>query len=104
MLLLPSFKVNEEPNPGSNIFPMVLLAFIIALGATNYVLKWIVSLFVPNNASIELLSTINTGINVVGFVAGVVVGWKAYRYLTRDERILDEEETGDENDPPMSER
>lgn len=96
MLLLPSFKMNEEPSAGSNIFPMTLLAFIIALGATNYVLKFIVGIFVSENTNIELLHTVNTGINVVGFLVGIVVGWKAYRYLTKDERIPEEEEEKNE--------
>ncbi len=96
MLLLPSFKVNEEPSTGSNIFPMTLLAFIVALGATNYVLKFIVGIFLSENASIELLHTVNTTINVVGFVVGVTVGWKAYRYLTKDERIPKEEAVREE--------
>lgn len=96
MLLLPSFKVSEEPSTGSNIFPMTLLAFIIALGLTNSILKWIVGLFIPDDASIELLSIVNTGINVVGFLVGIVVGWKAYRYLTKDERIPEEEEEKNE--------
>jgi uncharacterized membrane protein YagU involved in acid resistance len=98
MLLLPSFKWNDETTPQSQVFPIVLFAFIVGIGLGTSTLKWLVGLLIPETTAFDTITTINTAINTLGFVIGATAAWYTYRAMNTsgEIHIEDDEESADE--------